>query len=78
MAQVLNSRERTEAFLKFLIFFIVTVILIVAAIFFNFRMPVSENTMLLKERDIHSAQETNQRKFAEIVQECRLLSSLPA
>ena len=77
MQQVLNSQERNQAFLKFLVFFLVTVVLIIAAIFFNFRLPVRENKMLQSEVDIQRIQDVNQQKFFSVMQDAsQLLDSL--
>ncbi len=69
MQQVLNSQERNQAFLKFLLFFLITVVLVIAAIFFNFRLPVRENKMLQSEVDIRRVQDVNQEKFAAKMQD---------
>jgi hypothetical protein len=77
MQQVLNSQERNQAFLKFLLFFLVTVVLIITAVFFNFRLPVRENKMLQSEVDIQRTQDVSQQKFVGLMQDAvRLLDSL--
>ena len=77
MQQVLNSQERNQAFLKFLLFFLVTVVLIIAAIFFNFRLPVRENKMLQSEVDIQRIEDVSQQKFVGLMQDAvRLLDSM--
>lgn len=42
----LNKKERKKAFWRFLTFFLVTVILVVAAVFINFQIPLKENRLL--------------------------------
>ena len=69
MQQVLNSQERNQAFLKFLLFFLITVALIIAAIFFNFYLPVREKKMLQSEVDIQRVQDVNQERFATKLQD---------
>jgi hypothetical protein len=77
MQQVLNSKERNEAFLKFLLFFLVTVILIVLAVFFNYRLPRSENKVLQEEVNIQRQQETVQAKFVtKMTEAIALLDSM--
>ncbi len=44
-----NTKERKSSFIKFLLLFILTTATIMAAVFFNFRVPQKENE-LLKER----------------------------
>lgn len=73
MQQVLNSKERNEAFLKFLIFFLVTLILVILAIYFNFRLPVRENKMLQDEIETQRQQDMNQSKFVARMQEAIVL-----
>ncbi len=73
MQQVLNSKERNEAFLKFLVFFLVTVILVILAIYFNFRLPVRENKMLQDEIETQRQQDMNQTKFVSKMQEAVVL-----
>ncbi len=79
MQQILNSQERNQAFVKFLVFFLLTVILVVTAVFFNYRLPVRENKMLQDEVDVQRQQEANQQKFVNRMQEAIvLLDSLDA
>src|SRR5258708_12009399 len=73
MQQVLNSKERNEAFLKFLVFFVVTLILVILAIYFNFRLPVRENRMLQDEIETQRQQDMNQMKFVAKMQEAVVL-----
>jgi DNA repair ATPase RecN len=73
MQQVLNSKERNEAFLKFLVFFLVTLILVVVAVYFNFRLPVRENKMLQDEIETQRQQDMNQTKFVARMQEAIVL-----
>lgn len=49
MEQVLNSRQRNEAFLKFTVFFVFTIAVIIAAVYFNFRIPAEENIQIRKK-----------------------------
>jgi len=63
MQKILNNEERNQAFLKFLLFFLITIVLVVSAIFFNYRLPSKENKLLSDEVDIQRQQETNQIKF---------------
>jgi DNA repair ATPase RecN len=63
--QVLNKQERTTAFLWFLLFFVVTVGLFVLAVFFNYQVPVRENTELRKELGTFRKEETFQASFMQ-------------
>lgn len=44
-----NSKERRNSFLKFLLLFVVTVVTIVSAVFFNFQIADRENEALKKQ-----------------------------
>lgn len=63
MLQVLNGRERNEAFLQFLLFFLLTTALIVGAIYFNFAVPETEKKQLRGEVFDYRADNFNQQKF---------------
>ncbi|GAC1430629.1 MAG: hypothetical protein NVSMB7_06930 [Chitinophagaceae bacterium] len=77
MQQVLNSQERNLAFLKFLLFFLVTIVLLIAAVFFNYRLPARELKMLQAEADIQRIQDVNQQKFFGLMQEAgQLIDSM--
>lgn len=65
MQQILNSRDRNQAFLKFSLFFIITIILVVIAVYFNFKLPVKENKFLSDELANHRAQDEKEAEFVE-------------
>lgn len=69
MQQVLNSRERNEAFLKFLLFFLVTVILVVVAVFFDYRLPDKEMDMLRNEVSVSRSGAAYQQQFITRVED---------
>ena len=73
MQQVLNSQERNQAFVKFLLFFLITVVLILFAVFFNFKLPLRVNKMLQSEVDVQRIQDANQQKFVNRMQEAIVL-----
>lgn len=65
MQQVINGKERSQAYFKFLLFFVITVLVVVLAVFFDFYMPRKENKLLKEEVYIHRTQEANQQKFVD-------------
>jgi hypothetical protein len=69
MQQVLNSRERNEAFLKFLLFFLVTVTLVVIAVFFDYRLPDKEMDMLRSEVAVSRSGASYQQQFVTRVED---------
>lgn len=68
MQQALNAKERNRAFLKFSLFFVLTIVLVVTAIYFDFRMPQRENDYLQKEIDLQRQVEFNQGSFVNTMQ----------
>jgi hypothetical protein len=77
MLQVLNAKDRNEAFFKFLLFFVATLILVITAIYFDFKLPIRENRMLQEEIDQQRQADLNQGKFVSAMQESvTLLDSL--
>ena len=68
MQQALNAKERNRAFLKFSLFFVLTIVLVVTAIYFDFRMPLRENDYLQKEIDLQRQVEFNQGSFVNTMQ----------
>lgn len=77
MLQVLNSKERNEAFLKFLLFFLVTTGLLVLGVFFNYKLPLKENKKLLEQLTIQGQLEMKQQLFVQhMAQAMALLDSM--
>ena len=64
MQQVLNNHERTQTFIKFLLFFFITVLVVVFAVFFDFRMPSVENKRLKSEVYDQRQMAANQDRFS--------------
>ncbi len=57
----LNQSERKKAFGNFLLFFIITIAVIITAVFFSIRVPFKQNEYLLQQMDLAG----NERAFAE-------------
>lgn len=47
-----NSSERSSAFYKFLILFLVTTSTVVGAVYFNFKVPKQENSLLREQAQV--------------------------
>jgi hypothetical protein len=73
MQTILNSKDRNQAFFKFLVLFLVTVVLVVLAIYFDYRLPVRENKVLQEEVSLQRQQDVDQQKFAVKMQEALVL-----
>jgi hypothetical protein len=48
----LNQSERRKAFLSFLLFFLITIAVVLIAVFSSIRVPIAENEQLRKDRDL--------------------------
>jgi len=70
---ILNKKERTSAFLLFLLMFIVTTGVLFFAIFFNYRLPLKENEVLKNENDKILAEFNFQKKFSEKIEHIGVL-----
>jgi Type VI secretion system, TssO len=77
MLKALNAKERNRAFLKFLLFFLLTLLLVITAIYFDFKLPLKENGYLQKELDQQRQIEHNQENFVNTMNDAvKLLDSL--
>ena len=70
---ILNKKERTSAFLLFLLMFIVTTGVLFFAVFFNYRLPLKENEVLKNENDKILAEFNFQKKFSEKIEHIGVL-----
>lgn len=70
---ILNKKERTSAFLLFLLMFITTTGVLFFAIFFNYRLPLKENEVLKNENDKILAEFNFQKKFSEKIEHIGVL-----
>lgn len=59
----INLKERRNAFLTFLIFFTITIILVIAVVFFSVKVPFEENEQLKQEMAKVEKQREFQRSF---------------
>ncbi len=70
---ILNKKERTSAFLLFLLMFIITTGILFFAVFFNYRLPLKENEVLKNENDKILAEFNFQKKFSEKIEHIGVL-----
>jgi hypothetical protein len=63
MQQVINAKDRNQAFAQFLVFFLIAVILTVAAVYFNFKMPSKLSSLLAEEVNNQRNEEAHQQRF---------------
>ena len=70
---ILNKKERTSAFLLFLLMFIITTGVLILAIFFNYRLPLKENEVLKAENDKILTEFNFQKKFSDKVEHIGVL-----
>ncbi|NHN27613.1 type VI secretion system transmembrane protein TssO [Flavobacterium jejuense] len=60
---ILNKKERLNAFLLFLLMFFITTGVLITAIFFNFKLPLKENEVLKNENDKMNSQFNFNKEF---------------
>jgi hypothetical protein len=77
MQKPLNSKARNEAFMKFLLFFLIAVIMVCGAVYFDFKVPRKEN-QLLKERaeQVHTQMLAQEKFTSTLVQVKSLIDSI--
>ncbi len=61
----LNSKDRKKAFIQFLLLFIVTVGVLVLALYFDVKAPIKENTYLKDKVRYFEGQLAEERKFVK-------------
>jgi hypothetical protein len=78
MSHVINSNERNHAFLKFMFFFIITVVLILSAAYVNFEaLPETRLNLLEQKLAVQRAEGQAQQQFVTQMEAARnLLDSL--
>lgn len=60
-----NASERSKSFIKFLILYFATTATVVAAVYFNYRVPEKENQILREQTEISIRDMDYQREFFE-------------
>lgn len=79
MPQILNRHDRTEAFLKFLLFFLITIAVVLLAVYYDFKIPKAENARLKAEVNDQRLRTANQEAFVNKVDlAVQLLDSIDA
>lgn len=73
MQQLLNAKERSKAFWKFLFFFLIAVLLIITALYFDFRVPEKENKILRRENTRYQTQIIAQERFVQSMDEAKFI-----
>lgn len=74
MPHVINSYERNQAFIKFMAFFVVTVILIVCAVYVDFRgLPQARQNLLEKQFAKYRSESQVQRQFVLQMEKAKML-----
>lgn len=70
---ILNKKERTSAFLLFLLMFIITTGVLFFAILFNYKLPLKENEVLKSENDKILAEFNFQKTFSDKIEHVGVL-----
>ncbi|CAM3750134.1 type VI secretion system TssO [Flavobacterium gelidilacus] len=76
---ILNKKERFNAFMLFLLMFFITMIVLISAIFFNYKLPIKENEVLKNENDKMNMQYSFNKEFSNTIEDInKLVDSLDA
>ncbi len=80
MAKPLNLAEHKAAFSKFLLFFFLTVALVSMALYFNFKIPTTELSILRERSELlrnqNIAQENYKRTLMDLIESAKRIDSL--
>lgn len=77
MQKPINSAERNSAFWKFLLFFILAVLMVTTAVYFDFKLPYKENELLKEKSEQIRLQAMAQEKFtSNMIQAKALIDSM--
>jgi predicted PurR-regulated permease PerM len=67
--QPVNQAERSKAFLNFLLFFIITIVFILGAVFFSVQVPFKQNAKLQEQVAAFDNEKTLAERFANKLNE---------
>ncbi len=73
MQKPLNTSERNSTFLKFLLFFLLSVAMVTAAIYLDFKMPIIENKILKEKTEYVRLQNQEQEKITNLIVDVKTL-----
>jgi hypothetical protein len=73
MEYIVNNKLRTEAYLKFLLFFVITVFIVISAVYFDVRIPSKDNDILREKITTYENQVFNQQQFITAAQSAKSL-----
>jgi Type VI secretion system, TssO len=77
MQTPLNTAERSSAFWKFFLFFLISVLMVTTAVYFDFKLPYKENELLKNKTEQNRLQAMAQEKFTNsMIQAKALLDSM--
>lgn len=75
--EILNKKERISAFMLFLLMFVITTGILLAAIFMNYRLPLKENEVLKAENEKILNEFNFQKTFSDRIEHvAKLIDSL--
>lgn len=73
MQHILNSSDRNQAFLKFILFFLLTTALILGAVYFNFQIPEKEKNFYKEEVYEQRKEDIEQQQFLSHMNQAKIL-----
>ena len=66
-----NSSERRNAFIRFILFYVITTALIVTAVFFGLQVPFKENRQLQSQLEVVHRERNFERKLYDLISNTR-------
>ncbi len=67
MATPINSKEHNSAFVKFMLFFLVTLAMAAGALYYNFKIPNKELSILRVRSELLRNQQVSQEKYKRVL-----------
>ena len=71
--EALNKKERSDAFASFLVFFLISVSLLLLAVFFAYRVPDKENDLLRKKLKKYERDFSFMNSYSQELDETKVL-----
>jgi hypothetical protein len=67
MSKPINNKEHNNAFIKFILFFLVTLAMAAGAIYYNFKIPNKELAILRVRSELLRNQQVSQEKYKRVL-----------
>jgi hypothetical protein len=68
-----NSAERSKVFARFIIFYVISIAVLVVAVYFGIRVPLKQNKQLQAQLDVAQQESDFDRRFFNLMRETKRL-----